>query len=286
MQSALDDYKSYFTSGKPFVSSGGICYPSKDYYNVFLADSRGQKGGKSKNVAKKLSLSSTSKRKTKKKKVVKKLTKATTKKKPTTKKKLTTKKKPTTKKTTKKPNKKVANKLNKVTKTTTKKHNKKKTLKKTKKGGSKILGFETHNVGPQRNINNITAHKPRNSMITLPIVPYTFAKYGQESKLASGGFLKNNYGIAFKTTGGASLPMRWFKPNWKNTGFDVPKGRAGSSCMKSAYGQIIGESFPSTNLAPFPNATGMQTGGKKKTKKTSKTSKTKTSKKRSLKKKR
>ncbi len=92
--------------------------------------------------------------------------------------------------------------------------------------------------------------------------------------------------------GGATpVPMRWYDPNFGTTGKGVavvPSGMKGASCLKSAYGPIIGESFPRTNLAPFPKATGQQTGGKRrKVKRKKSTPKKKRSvKKRQMKKKR
>jgi hypothetical protein len=66
--------------------------------------------------------------------------------------------------------------------------------------------------------------------------------------------------------GATYMPMRWYNANWGASGKGVPAvapGWKGASCMTSAYGPIVGRSFPRTNLAPFPNVTGQQTGGKK-----------------------
>lgn len=59
-----------------------------------------------------------------------------------------------------------------------------------------------------------------------------------------------------KQRGGVTpFPMRYFNPDYPASSTNNSSGDA------SAYGTIEGHSQPNTNLAPFPNATGMQTGG-------------------------
>lgn len=51
------------------------------------------------------------------------------------------------------------------------------------------------------------------------------------------------------------LPMRYFNPDHNSPTANNSSGEP------SAYGDIVGHSFPSTNLAPFPNSSGQMTGG-------------------------
>jgi hypothetical protein len=57
-----------------------------------------------------------------------------------------------------------------------------------------------------------------------------------------------------ESSGQTSMPARWYNPN-----APMPSSRTD---MNSAYGKIVSKSFPDTNLAPYPNSTGQQTGGK------------------------
>ena len=59
-----------------------------------------------------------------------------------------------------------------------------------------------------------------------------------------------------ESSGQTSMPAQWYNPN-----APMPSS---SSDMNSAYGKIVSKSFPDTNLAPYPNSSGQQTGGKNK----------------------
>jgi hypothetical protein len=57
-----------------------------------------------------------------------------------------------------------------------------------------------------------------------------------------------------ESSGQTSMPAQWYNPN-----APMPSSRTD---MNSAYGKIVSKSFPDTNLAPYPNSSGQQTGGK------------------------
>jgi hypothetical protein len=71
---------------------------------------------------------------------------------------------------------------------------------------------------------------------------------------AMGGRRRRHRGGS-ETEGATGMP-----PNWYNAGSSYPP--SGSLfAPTSAYGPVVEQSFPNTNLAPFPGATNEQTGG-------------------------
>ena len=73
--------------------------------------------------------------------------------------------------------------------------------------------------------------------------------------------------------GQQSSGQTFFPPRYYDPKAPLPQEPKGDEHMMTAYGMANPVSGACRNLAPFPNSSGMQTGGKTKTKKTKKTKK-------------
>jgi hypothetical protein len=102
-------------------------------------------------------------------------------------------------------------------------------------------------------INNRNNKKGGNVIADL-IAPQGFNTLVTAAGLIVADKLISKKGKRTQKGGQTGMPAQWYNPNAA-----FPTSHLDKS---SAYGEIVSKSFPDTNLAPYPNSTKQQTGGK------------------------